>query len=250
MDAQSGCFLSFATVSSHLVQPHRPFLTIPPKILGRKTTRMLVVEEFSRYMPAIHCEVWMQKLEFCTRDGKVQCCHLASCWENICIPLHPSFFFSACSGMLLSRLAILDYYFFSPAASCFFSPLFVYLSVPLKQACLKMWFSVLSRDQLSHCWNIRPQSSALATVLSDVRAPPVSLTPSLVWTSYNLSWPSPSQKEKDERAGFALVCWCLFKSETIINTLRQLFRSCTKLIAYRRQSRFLFLKTFTRCMCI
>lgn len=84
------------------------------------------------------------------------------------------------------------------------------LSVPLKQACLKMWFSVLSRDQLSHCWNIRPRSSAHATVLSDVRAPPVSLTPSLVWTSYNLSWPSPSQKELDERAGFALGCCCCF----------------------------------------
>lgn len=143
---------------------------------------MRVAEEFNRYTR------WKG-----AQDGKVQCCHIylhmlsELLQSNSSIALFLSIFCNWYSFVTSCYFRL----FASLATSClFFFPLYLFfemlLFVSLKQACLKMWLSVLSRDQLSHCWNIRPQSSAHATVLSDVRAPPVRLTPSLVWTYLGL----------------------------------------------------------------
>jgi len=127
---------------------------------SQETTRMLVAEEH-RYMPACHT-LWKSP-----HDGKVQCCHIATYLRMLSELLHSNSSIALCifiTGIVLSCLAALD----CLHPSLLVPPYLVFeilLFVSLMQACLKMWFSVLSRDQLSHCWNIRPQSSAHATAV-------------------------------------------------------------------------------------
>lgn len=102
-----------------------------------------------------------------------------------------------------------------------------------------MWFSVLSRDHLSHCWNIRPQSSIHATVLSDVWVLHVSLTPSLAWTK-KLILAFTFSKGVGEGSYFYFLFFLKVENNQKHWGAFFIYQSCRKLIAYRHQSCFHF----------